>query len=423
VADDDGVIGGGVIGGPPPGSVATPGARPAAATGAPGGAAVPGTGARIPEALQTPPRPGTSETPPPGLPNGAEAPPPPSRSERRVYLGGGQWQSADGRSIPAPAGPHPAAGRPVAKPVPGSRVAAHPPLTRLWPLRVVLTLPLVWGAAVAAGLGVYLLVLAFTVGDPGLSDLWLALGGLAALAASLLATLSCGILLRERPRSVGVLIVIGAAAVGAVAAAILAAFGFAAVPSIAVGVLLGYAAVALALLWAAAASPPAAGSSRGAGDGSRPGMGSGFAGAPSGSSVWIDSPARWSWTSERAAGARSPAWLAIGIVGALIAAAAALAVGFAAFSLFAESFVSGQSELGWETTLWSAALDDGVLNVVTLVLANLGLAALYGLLAWGAALSVGDWRGRIAWRWAVVLGVLVVAGIVAWLLDGSLPRL
>jgi hypothetical protein len=353
----------------------------------------------------------------------ADFPPPPSRSERRVYLGGGQWQSVDGRPAPPPTGPRPPAGRPAAKPAPGSRVAAHPPLTRLWPLHVVLTLPLVWGAAVAAGLGVYLLVLAFTVGDPGLSDLGLALCGLGGLATSLVATLSCGILLRERPRSVGALIVLCAAAAGAVAAVVLAVLGLAVVPCIAVGVLLGYAAVALALLWAAAASVAAAGAPRSATDRFGPAMGPDSAGAPPGSSVWIDSPARWSWNSERAPGVRSPAWLAIGIVGALIASAAALAVGFAAFSLFAESFVSGQPELGWETTLWAAALDDGILDVVTLVLANLGLAALFGLLAWGAALSVGDWRGRIAWRWAVVLGILVVAGVVAWLLDGSLPRL
>ena len=103
-----------------------------------------------------------------------------------------------------------------------------------------------------------------------------------------------------------------------------------------------------------------------------------------------------------------------------------MAVGFVAFSLFAESFVAGQVELGWQDTLLSTTLHGsgggGALGVVKLVLVNLGCAALFGLLAWAAALCVGGWRGRIAWRWAIVLGVLLVAGVVTWLLDGSLPR-
>jgi hypothetical protein len=149
-------------------------------------------------------------------------------------------------------------------------------------------------------------------------------------------------------------------------------------------------------------------------------------GVPPGASVWIDAPARWSWDAHVERSARSPAWFALGVLGALMLTAAAVAAGFVAYSLFVESFVAGQAELDWQDTLLSTALQEsaggGALGVVVLVLVNLGCAALFGLLAWAAALCVGGWRGRIAWRWGIVLGVLLIAGVVAWLLDASLPR-
>jgi len=370
----------------------------------------------------------------------------PRRGERRVYLGGGVWETMDGTRVPssAPKGPPPAApGRP-ALPRPMGAAPARPHLTRLWPLRVLLTLPLVWGGALAAGLGVYLVAVGVTVGDPGMSDLGLVLCGLGSLAAALVQTLAFGALLAEHLHGRYTFVLLCVAAAGAVGAAVLAVLGYPAAPTLAVAGLLGYAAAIMAPTWAlgmrtsagpggAVPRPVMDASGRGwtqvGGSGAGYGA-SGPGGGPFGVSLrdgaWGDAPARWSWEGGHDRG-RSSALFALGVLGALVLAGAATAVGFVAFSLFAESFVAGQVELGWQDTLLSTALNGkdggGVLGVLMLVLANLGCAALFGLLAWAAALCAGGGRGRVALRWAVVLGVLLIAGVVCWLLDGSLPRL
>jgi hypothetical protein len=314
-----------------------------------------------------------------GSANGAEGTPPPSpgasrsiaesasvatqqRGERRVYLGGGVWESANGRRLAAP----------PSAPVPAVTAAARPSLPRRWPLQVLLTLPTLWGGAVAAGLGAYLVGLALTVGDPGLSDLALLLCGVGALLAAFVLVLACGVMLRERPRGRLPLAVLSAAAVGAVAAALLAVLGLPALPALGAAALLGYAAALLALLFAVSA--PAARSAVGAatatserapspavvdGSGRRwvqvgapvateesrdarsGGLRGSMPGVPPGASVWIDAPARWSWDAHVERSARSPAWFALGVLGALMLTAAAVAAGFVAYSLFVESFVAG----------------------------------------------------------------------------------
>lgn len=298
-----------------------------------------------------------------------------------MYLGGGAWAPADGvgpDSVQAQSGGH-------------RRV--------VWPVRVVLSLPLVWGAAVSAGLGVYLLVLAFTVGDPGLSAAWLVVGAAGAFAIATMSMLACGLLLRERP-CCRLGLVLLAALVAALLIIVVAAFaGPGGLPLFGGIILVAYAAVVLGLFWLASRSDP-----RSAGGGAsrllpgRPPHAGGRSGA-----LWA---ARW--------------------LGAAAALAVALAVSFVAFSLWAAAFVSGQPELGWDETLWSAAMDGGagarLYHAITLILTCLGSAAAFGLLVWAAARALGRWSGRISFWWAVSMGALVVLGVILWLVDGTLPR-
>ena len=104
----------------------------------------------------------------------------------------------------------------------------------------------------------------------------------------------------------------------------------------------------------------------------------------------------------------------------------AVALGFVSFSLLAATFIAGQTALGWETTLlataWDGPIGGRVLHLVTLALANLGSAAAFGLAVYAVARALDTWRGRLPVLWALTLGGLAIAGAVAWLLDGSLPR-
>lgn len=309
---------------------------------------------------------------------GGGAPVPVRRSERRVYLGGGAW---------APAGDDGPAGR-------GADEQGRRRL--VWPLRVVLSLPLVWGGAVSAGLGVYLLILLPTVGDPGLSTLWQVLGAAGALVVSALSMLVCGLLLRERPCCRLSLVLLGALAVALVAVVAAVVVGSDGLPLLGGAALLAYASLVVCLFWVArrtrsdsSGDPPA---------GPLPDRG------PQGSAgLW-----------------------ALRSLGAVVALAAALAAGFVAFSLWAAAFISGQPELGWDETLWSAAWSsgggEGLFRVVALILTCLGSAAAFGALVWAAARALGRWGGRISFWWIVAMGALIVLGVIFWLVDGTLPR-
>jgi len=316
-------------------------------------------------------------------------PPPASAARRRVYQSS-TWVDL---GLPPAAGQGTAATGTAATSAAafwggdGLDVASRSGVTDLslvWPLQVLLAVPLACGAAVAAGLCVYLAGLALTVGDPGLSPplLWAGVG--ASLVVACLTVLGWVAGLRAERRSLLGLVVAIVAALCCVGAVVLMVLGYVVVPAFAAAVLLGWAAVTAGLRLAFPAAPSVQ------------------------------------------AGAFSGPALAAGVLGALVAGAAALAVGFAAFSLATISFVRGQVDYGWQATLLSRALDlstpGAIGRVATLVFANLGLGALFALLLYAGARALGLWRGPLFLRWAIVLGVLVLAGAAAWILDPAIPH-
>lgn len=315
--------------------------------------------------------------------------------------------------------PTAAVSRPPARP--GAAAAA---------LRVLLTLPLVWGGALASGLAVYLVGLAVAAGEPGMSRVTLVFLALVALAVATLVSLACGLVLdRPRRRMPGLVVTAGLAA-GALAAVVVGVLVGDALPVLAAAGLLGYAAVVSAALQFGASRTAVSPSVR-AGGGARatvppPVRTIGSAGARTRSSV-DESTRQWSWDGPRRclSTAGKPLWV-LRYAGALAAAAAALLAGFVAFSLAAESFVVGQAELGWGETLLSDALEGPAgaraLHIFTLALVNLGSGALFGVLLYAGARCAGAWVGRLYRLWVVVLAVLAAAGIAAWLLDGTLPK-
>ncbi len=371
-------------------------------------------------------------------PQAAAATPPPRRAERRIYMGNGVWAPVDdsgaaatssGALLPADRAGGPGApgvrlsqgraGMPAAPVRVAPRgTAAGPsaverPTASAWPLRILFSVPIIWGAALAAGAAVYMVGLAFAAGQPDLSRPLLILLGVAALAVALALTLACGALLRRSlrgPLPVVILAILGAGMVAAVAVAVLVS---ASLPVVAAALLLGYAAAVLV------AFRIGGGSSRVVGV--RPFV---VPGGPGASSLDEDTR-QWSWERPHAGDGATAVWV-LRVIAAIVAVAAAVLVGFVAFSLAAESFIAGQEALGWSETLlsvaWQGSAGSRILHVLTLVLVNLGGGALYGILAYAAARSLGGWTGRTYRLWAIVMAALVVAGIAAWLLDGTLPK-
>lgn len=328
-----------------------------------------------------------ADQPPAGLAPAGQ-PPAASAARRRVYQSEaythfGLAPPADG-SVPAGSS-QPAAVSFWGAVYESARASRATRLSRAWPLQVALAVPLACGAAVSAGLAIYLGAVAAGGGDSGLSTLPMAGTALAALAVCVLCVLGWTAGLRAEQRSeldLGALI---AAACGGVAAAVLAVLDVALVPALVSAFTLAWVVLVTGLRRFAFPDAPAP-------------TGHVFAGPG----------------------------LAAGVAAAVIAMVAALAAGFAAFSLAVVSFVSGQSEFGWQTTLFNRALDratgSAVVHVATLMFANLGIGALFALLLYGGARALGLWRGPLFVRWAIVLGVLVIAGAVAWIVDPAIPR-
>ncbi|MBM3147892.1 MAG: hypothetical protein FJ000_08395 [Actinobacteria bacterium] len=292
--------------------------------------------------------------------------------------------------------------------------AVERPIASAWPLRILLSVPMVWGAALAAGAAVYLVGLAVAAGQPDLSRPLLVLLGVASLAVALALTLGCGVLLRRSlrgPVPVVVLAILGAGMVAAVAVAVLVN---ASLPVVAAALLLGYAAAVLVAFRIAGG-----GSARVVGV--RPFV---VPGGPGASSLDEDTR-QWSWERPHAGDGATAFWV-LRVIAAVVAVAAAVLVGFVAFSLAAESFIAGQEALGWGETLlsiaWQGSAGSRILHVLTLALVNLGSGALFGILAYAAARGLGGWSGRTYRLWAIVMAALVAAGLAAWLLDGTLPK-
>lgn len=371
-------------------------------------------------------------------PQAAASTPPPRRAERRIYMGNGVWAPADDAGVAAASpGALSPAGRAGGPDAPGSRSpqgrvgtpaapawaaprgtaagtsAVERSTASAWPLRILFSVPIIWGAALAAGAAVYMVGLAVAAGQPDLSRPLLILLGVAALAVALALTLACGALLRRSlrgPLPVGVLAILGAGMVAAVAVAILVS---ASLPVVAAALLLGYAAAVLVAFRIGGGSARVVGV--------RPFV---VPGGPGASSLDEDTR-QWSWERPHAGDGATAFWV-LRVIAAIVAVAAAVLVGFVAFSLAAESFIAGQEALGWSETLlsvaWQGSAGSRILHVLTLVLINLGGGALYGILAYAAARSLGGWTGRTYRLWAIVMAALVVAGIAAWLLDGTLPK-
>lgn len=291
--------------------------------------------------------------------------------------------------------------------------AVERPTASAWPLRILFSVPIIWGAALAAGAAVYMVGLAVAAGQPDLSRPLLILLGVAALAVALALTLACGALLRRSlrgPLPVVILAILGGGMVGAVAVAVLVS---ASLPVVAAALLLGYAAAVLVAFRIGGGSARVVGV--------RPFV---VPGGPGASSLDEDTRS-WSWERPHAGDGATAFWV-LRVIAAIVAVAAAVLVGFVAFSLAAESFIAGQEALGWSETLlsvaWQGSAGSRIVHVLTLVLVNLGSGALFGILAYAAARSLGGWTGRTYRLWAIVMAALVVAGSAAWLLDGTLPK-
>jgi hypothetical protein len=257
-------------------------------------------------------------------------------------------------------------------------------------LRVALSLPLVQFAAVAAGLVLYALYLVGSNSPDEPSGLSL---GLVALGAAVV----CGInlfglatALRECPRHrLWLWSFVASVAADLVAAACLA-LGVDAVPAAIAAAALFYTAVVAAVCGVI-----------------------GICDLDTGRPV------------DRAAGLPWTAWswrVPLAAVAFLLAAGVAAL----AFSLFAASYVPAQTEFDLGASIWQHVSHRSGLGLVGgllgLIAANAALAAVFGLLVHAALRALGWWRGRLHVWWLGVAGVTVVLGVVAWILDSSLPR-
>jgi hypothetical protein len=257
-------------------------------------------------------------------------------------------------------------------------------------LRVALSLPLLQFAAVSAGLVLYALSLvgSHSVDEP--SGLSLGLVALAAAVVCGVSLLGFSTALRECPRHRLWLWSFIASVVAALAAAAGLAFGVDALPVAIAAAALFYTAVVAAVCGAASVCDL---------DGGRP--------------------------LDRVAGLPRAAWLwrLVLAVPAVLLAAGTAAL---AFSLFADSYVPAQAEFHLGSSIWQQVSHRGGLGLVggllALMAANAGLAALFGLLVHVALRALGWWRGRLHAWWLGVAGVTVALGVIAWILDSSLPR-
>jgi hypothetical protein len=337
-----------------------------------------------------------------GAPSGA---PPPDQQPVAGRPGGGQasrfrpvgapfqvpQQSPPISGQPAPRAPaaprtvYRAAGAPIDQS--GRRWATR------WALpvaRVALSLPLVQFAAVSAGLVFYVLGLlgGHSADEPsGLTLGFIAVGAAVVCGVSLLGFATA---LRECPRRRLWLWSLAASVLAALAAGAGLGFGVDALPAAIAAAALVYVAVVAAVCGVVGICDL---------DSGRP----------------VDRVAGLPWT----------AWLWRHVLAAiaLLLAAGAAAL---AFSLFADSYVPAQAEFHLGASIWQQVSHRGGLGLLggllALIAANAGLAALFGLLLHVAMRALGWWRGRLHAWWLGVAGVTVALGVIAWILDSSLPR-
>ena len=257
-------------------------------------------------------------------------------------------------------------------------------------LRVALSLPLVQFAAVSGGLVLYALYLVGSNSPDEPSGLSLGLVALAAAAICGVSLVGFATALRECPRHRLWLWSFVASVVAALVAAACLALGVDAVPAAIAAAALFYSAVVAAVCGVV-----------------------GLCGLDSGRPV------------ERATGLAGAAlvWRIV-LAGAAILLAAGTAA--LAFSLFADSYVPAQAEFNLGSSIWQHVSHRGGIGLIggllALIAANAGLAALFGLLVHVALRALGSWRGRLHTWWLGVAGATMVLGLIAWILDSSLPR-
>jgi hypothetical protein len=263
-------------------------------------------------------------------------------------------------------------------------------------LRVAGSLPLMYVASVAAGLVLYLLYLIGSNAADEPSRLWLGLGALAGAAVCAAMLIGHRVVLCEHPRFIAWVGAPVGASVAGIAGAVAAALGVPAVFALP---------AAAALFYMAAATAASGLTSAGSRGDAASLVGSGAAHTRAGAH-WYG----WFW--------RVPLAL---VATALAAGAAALA-----FSLFAAAVVPAQPEFALGKSIWQQVSSRPALGraggVVALLFASGGLAALFGLCVHVAVRACGRWRGRLHAWWLGVAGVTVALGVIAWILDGSLPR-
>jgi len=256
--------------------------------------------------------------------------------------------------------------------------------------RVALSLPLVQFAAVSAGLVLYALYLlgGRFVDEP--SGVTLGLVALGAAVVCGISLLGFAAALRECPRHRLWLWSFVGSVVAALAAAACLALGVDVLPAVVAAGALFYAAIVAAICGVISICEL---------DTGRP--------------------------VDRVAGRPWRAWLwrvALALIAAMLAAAAA----GLALSSFAASYVPAQTEFHLGSSVWQHVSHRSGLGlaggVLALIAANAGLAALFGLLVHGAVRALGWWRGRLHTWWLGAAGVTVALGIIAWILDSSLPR-
>jgi len=257
-------------------------------------------------------------------------------------------------------------------------------------LRVALSLPLMQFAAVSAGLALYSLYLVGSHSADEPSGLSLGLAAFAAAVVCGVCLLGFATALRECPRHRLWLWSFVASVVAALVAAAGLAFGVDAVPAAIAAAALFYAAVVAAVCGVIDICDL---------DTGRP--------------------------TDRVTGLPWTFWLWRGVLAAIALLAAAAAAGLA-LSLFADSYVPAQAEFHLGSSIWQQVSHRGGLGllggVLALIAANAGLAALFGLLVHAGMRALGWWRGRLHVWWLGVAGVTVVLGVIAWILDSSLPR-
>jgi len=275
---------------------------------------------------------------------------------------------------------------------PGARRLSTSSWTTRWmlpALREVLSLPLVYFAAVSAGAALWLLALAGQDAPDEPSPALLAGGAALAAAICLITVLGWAALLDERAHRRLWLWSLLTSGAGALVAAASMVLGWSTVLA---------ACAAGALFYTALTSSFC-------GVISRAGLAADLTVRP-----YAVRPLGWLW--------RVPL--------ALLAVGAAAAVAFLAFSLAVISYLPAQPEFALGETIWTRAVESGGVSgaghVLALIAANGGVAALFGLLFHTAVRTLGWWRGRLHRWWLAIAALTVVVGAAGWLLDSSLPR-